>query len=89
LLVGFWFAQNTQLMAPPQGGAFDFEWNPLDAFPPSWDRLDRFASRDGPSFEYRFDARPIFSPVTAVTGRDGFAVDLTFVQTYSQAQGDV
>ena len=40
-------------------------------------------------FEYRFDACPIFSPVTAVTGRDGFAVDLTFVQTYSQAQGDV
>jgi hypothetical protein len=41
------------------------------------------------SFEYRFDGRPISSAVTAVTGRDGFAVDLTFVQTYSQAQGDV
>ena len=73
---------------PAARRGFGFEWNPLDAFPPSWDRLDRFASRDG-SFEYRFDARPIFSTVTAVTGRDGFAVDLTLVQTYSQAQGDV
>jgi hypothetical protein len=27
--------------------------------------------------------------VTGVTARDGFAVDLSFVQTYSQAQGDV
>lgn len=41
------------------------------------------------SFGQRFDARRRFCPVTAVTGRDGFAVDLTFVQTYSQAQGDV
>jgi len=27
--------------------------------------------------------------ITGVTARDGFAVDLSFVQTYSQAQGDV
>ena len=74
-------------MAPPQGGAFDFEWNRLDAFSPSWSRPLR--SPDRASSEYRFDARPISSLVTAVTGRDGFAVDLTFVQTYSQAQGDV
>ena len=58
-------------------------------FPPSWGRPEPVRSPDRASFEYRFDARPISSPVTAVTGRDGFAVDLTFVQTYSQAQGDV
>jgi hypothetical protein len=76
-------------MAPPQGGAFDFEWNPLDAFPPilGSSRPLRFPGRA--SFKYRFDARRISSPVTAVTGLDSFAVDLTFVQTYSQAQGDV
>jgi hypothetical protein len=50
-------------------------------------RLLPFLSRA--SFDHCFDARPISSPVTAVTARDGFAVDLTFVQTYSQAQGDV
>jgi hypothetical protein len=76
-------------MAPPQGGVFDFEWNPLHAFPPSSDRLDRFAPRTGHHSNTASNARPISSPVTAVTGRDGFAVDLTFVQTYSQAQGDV
>jgi hypothetical protein len=76
-------------MAPPQGGAFDFEWNLLDGlFPFSGPyRLPRSPGRA--SFEHRFDARRISSPVTAVTGRDGFAVDLTFLQTYSQAQGDV
>lgn len=82
-------------MAPPQGGAFDFDCNDLIdlmAFSPSncfplQDRLDCFASLG--TIEHRIDARPISSPVTAVTGRDGFAVDLTFVQTYSQAQGDV
>jgi hypothetical protein len=76
-------------MAPPQGGAFDFEWNLLDGlFPVSRpSRLLRFPSQA--SFKRRFDARPMSSPVTAVTARDGFAVDLTFVQTYSQAQGDV
>jgi hypothetical protein len=76
-------------MAPPQGGAFDFEWNPLDAFPPSWDRLDRFAPRPGHPSNTASTPAPISSPVTAVTGLDAFAVDLTFVQTYSQAQGDV
>jgi len=50
-------------------------------------RLLRFLSHA--LFKHRFDARLMSSPVTAVTGRDGFAVDLTFVQTYSQAQGDV
>ena len=84
-----WFAQNTQLMAPPQGGAFDFACNLLEGlFPVSRpSRLLPFLSLA--SFDHRFDARPMSSPVTAVTGRDGFAVDLTFVQTYSQAQGDV
>jgi len=76
-------------MAPPQGGAFDFEWNPLDAFPPILVPSRPLRSPGRASFEYRFDARPISSLVTAVMGRDGFAVDLTFVQTYSQAQGDV
>ena len=76
-------------MAPPQGGAFDFEWNLLDGLSPVSrpSRLLRFLSRA--SIQHRFDARPMSSPVTAVTGCDGFAVDLTFVQTYSQAQGDV
>ena len=76
-------------MAPLKGGAFDFEWTLLNGlFPFSGPyRLPRFPGRA--SFEHRFDARRIFSPVTAVTGRDGFAVDLTFLQTYSQAQGDV
>jgi len=37
-----------------------------------------------------FEVRAQSSPsVTAVTARDAFGVDLTFVQTYSQAQGDV
>ena len=76
-------------MAPPQGGAFDFEWNllagPLPVSRPS--RLLRFLAWT--SFRTGFDVSHISSTVTAVTGRDGFAVDLTFVQTYSQAQGDV
>ena len=76
-------------MAPPHGGAFDFEWNPLDAFPPCWDRLDRLACLDGHPSNTASTPAPYSLPVTAVTGGDGFAVDLTFVQTYSQAQGDV
>jgi hypothetical protein len=75
-------------MAPPQGGAFDFEWNLLDGLSPSRDCLDPSLFSHA-SFKHRFDARPMSSPVTAVMGCDGFAVDLTFVQTYSQAQGDV
>jgi hypothetical protein len=51
---------------------------------------------DGPVFLAKFDPNIAFAvrgqsspPVTAVTARDAFGVDLTFVQTYSQAQGDV
>jgi hypothetical protein len=58
------------------------------AFSPSRDHIDSFSSLAG--HHSNITSTPAASsPVTAVTGRDGFAVDLTFVQTYSQAQGDV
>ena len=58
-------------------------------FCPSRDRVDSFASLARHHSNTASTPAPISSPVTAVTGLDGFAVDLTFVQTYSQAQGDV
>jgi hypothetical protein len=61
-------------MAPPQGGAFDFS---------------NVVSR-GSSVRANISAHfQIFAPITAVTLGYAFAVDLQYLKTYSQAQGEV
>jgi hypothetical protein len=72
-------------MAPPQGGAFDFERRAS----PGLDRLNCRLSLAKPDSNAILKSALILCVVTGVTARDGFAVDLSFVQTYSQAQGDV
>jgi hypothetical protein len=89
-------------MAPPSGGAFDFEHKIPDRLnsvcrkvdSPSQYLLQNGFEGDGilgrAGSNTAFEACVMSSPsVTAVTARDAFGVDLTFVQTYSQAQGDV
>ena len=77
-------------MAPPQGGAFDFDRRASAGL----DRLNcrlSFATFPlaKPDSNAIFKSALILCVVTGVTALDGFAVDLSFVQTYSQAQGDV
>ena len=81
-------------MAPLQGGAFDFELSVrADAVAGNGPLLRMVSSSSSPELslsEHCFEARtPPSSSVTAVTVRDAFDVDLTLVQTYSQAQGVV
>ncbi len=48
-----------------------------------------FAALAEPDWSSALRQPYILPIVTAVTARDAFGVDLTFVQTYSQAEGDV
>jgi hypothetical protein len=80
-------------MAPPQGGAFDFELSAaliaLLAVAGSGPPLRTASSASDPKPSWTGTPVLPLSPVTAVTVRDAFSVDLTLPQTYSQAQGVV